>query len=165
MSEERKARKPVEAGAVGPMGRGGWGAMGKPVQKARNFKGTFKRLLGYLLLHKYRLLVVLGAAIFGSIFTIVAPKILGLATTRLFEDLLAKYRAIQNHQPVPGMDFGYIGNVLLFLLGLYIISALFTFAQQYVMVGVAQSTVYRLRKEVDEKLARLPLKFFDSHPH
>ena len=164
MSEEQIARKPVEAGSVGPMGRGGMSAVGRPVQKARNFKGTFKRLLGYFLPHKYRLLVVCGAAIFGSVFTIVAPKILGLATTRLFEDLLAKYRAFQSHQPVPRMNFGYIGNVLLFLLGLYIMSAIFSFVQQYVMAGVAQTTVYQLRKEVDQKLARLPLKFFDSRP-
>lgn len=165
MSEERKSRKPVEAGDVGPMGRGGMGSLGKPVQKARNFKGTFRRLSGYLLAHKYRLLIVFSAAICGSVFTIVAPKILGLATTRLFDDLLAKYRALQNHQPVPEMHFDYIGAILLLLLGLYIISAVFTFTQQYIMAGVAQKTVYQLRKEVDEKLARLPLTFLDSHPH
>ena len=164
MSEERDTRKPVEAGGVGPMGKAGWGAMGKPVQRARNFKATSQRLLRYLFPHRYRLLIVFGAAICGTIFIIVAPKILGLATTRLFEDVLAKFRAIQTHQPDPGMHFGYIGSILLWLLGLYIISALFTFAQQYIMVGVAQRIVYQLRKEVDEKLERLPLAFFDTHP-
>lgn len=165
MSEERKQQKSVEAGGVGPMGRAGWGSMGKPVQKARNFKGAFKRLLGYLMPHKYRLFTVVSAAIFSTVFTIVAPKILGLATTRLFDGLLGKYRALQSHQPVPRIDFGYIGNILLLLLGLYIFSAIFMFIQQYVMAGVAQKTVYQLRKEVDEKLARLPLAFFDTHPH
>jgi ATP-binding cassette subfamily B multidrug efflux pump len=165
MREEQTYRKRVEAGGVGPMGRSGMNSMGKPVQKAKDFKGTFKRLLGYFRPQKYRLLLVLGCAIIGTLFTIVAPKILGLATTRLFVGVLANYRALQNHQPLPGLDFAYVGNILLLLLGLYLLSALFLFMQQYIMAGVAQKTVYRLRKEVDEKLERLPLKFFDSHPH
>ena len=108
--------------------------------------------------------VVLGAAILGTTFNIVGPKILGLATTKLFDGLLAKYRAFQLHQPAPGIDFKYIATVLLILLGLYIISAIFMYVQQYVMAGVAQRMVYRLRREVEEKLSRLPLKFFDSRP-
>jgi ATP-binding cassette, subfamily B, multidrug efflux pump len=164
MSQQRK-----EQGggmAMGPMGRGGhWGAMGRPVEKAKDFKGTCKRLLGYFLPQKYRLILVLAAATVGTVFNIIGPKILGLATTKLFDGLLAKYQAFAKHQPAPGVDFGYIGTVLLILLGLYIISAVFMYIQQYVMAGVAQKTVYRLRKEVDEKLSRLPLKFFDSRTH
>ncbi len=146
-------------------GGGGWGALGRPVEKPKDFKGTLKRLAAYFLPQKYRLLVVLVAAIIGTVFNIVGPKILGLATTKLFDGLIARYQALFRHQPAPAIDFGYIGNVLLILLGLYVISAIFMYIQQYVMAGVAQRTVYRLRKEVDEKLSRLPLKFFDSRTH
>jgi ATP-binding cassette subfamily B protein len=139
--------------------------MGMPVQKAKDFKGTAKRLLGYFLPQKYLLLVVLVTAILGTVFNIVGPKILGLATTKLFEGLLAKYQAFLHHQPAPGIDFTYIGTVLLILLGLYIVSSIFMYVQQYVMAGVAQRTVYQLRREVDEKLSRLPLKYFDGRTH
>jgi ATP-binding cassette subfamily B protein len=139
--------------------------MGRPVEKAKDFKGTSKRLLGYGLPQKYHLMIVLAAATIGTVFNIVGPKILGLATTKLFDGLMAKYQALLRHQPSAGVDFGYIGTVLLILLGLYIISAIFMYIQQYVMADVAQKTVYRLRKEVDEKLSHLPLKFFDSRTH
>src|SRR2546421_6342431 len=161
MSVERRTQQPGGM-AGGPMGRGPMGALGRPVEKPKDFKGTLKRFLVYFVPQKYRLLVVLGAAILGTTFNIVGPKILGLATTKLFDGLLAKYRAFQLHQPAPGIDFKYIATVLLILLGLYIISAIFMYVQQYVMAGVAQRMVYRLRREVDEKLSRLPLKFFDS---
>src|SRR5207237_2103747 len=165
MSEERTVRRPGQVGAQGgPMGRGGWGAMGRPVEKPKDFKKTATRLLGYFIPQKYRLLIVLGAAILGTVFNIVGPKILGLATTKLFEGLIAKYQAFQRHQPAPGIDFKYIATVLLILLGLYIISSIFMYIQQYVMAGVAQRMVYRLRREVEEKLSRLPLKFFDARP-
>jgi ATP-binding cassette, subfamily B, multidrug efflux pump len=165
MSAAQKYSKPAEAGGVGPMGKSGMSSMGKPVQKAKNFKATFRRLPGYFLPNKDRLLLVLVASILGTLFTIIAPKMLGLATTRLFVGALANYRALQNHQPPSGLDFASIGMILLILLGLYLLSAIFMFVQQYIMADVAQKTVYRLRKEVDEKLARLPLTFFDSHPH
>ncbi|HEU5376533.1 MAG TPA: ABC transporter ATP-binding protein [Ktedonobacteraceae bacterium] len=177
MSEERKEQRRAQQNSMGPMGRGGWGAMGQPVQKAKDFKGTLKRLLIYFLPQKYRLLLVLGAALIGTVFNIVGPKILGMATTKLFEGLIARFQALAKYQALakqgivvhnpslPGVDFGYIGAILLFLLGLYIISSIFMFVQQYVMAGVAQRTVYSLRKEVDEKLSRLPLKYFDSRTH
>src|SRR5260370_25807473 len=164
----REGRKEQSSGsmAIGPMSRGGtWGARGKPVEKAKDFQGTFKRLFGYFLPQKYRLMIVLGTAILGTIFNIVGPKILGLATTKLFEGLVAKYQAFLRHQLAPSIDFGYIATVLLILLGLYIVSSVFMYSQQYVMAGVAQKTMYRLRKEVDEKLSRLPLKYFDSRTH
>ena len=163
MSVERRAQQPGGM-AGGPMGRGPMGALGRPVEKPKDFKGTLKRFLVYFVPQKYRLLVVLGAAILGTTFNIVGPKILGLATTKLFDGLIAKYQAFQRHQPAPGIDFKYIATVLLILLGLYIISAIFMYVQQYVMAGVAQRMVYRLRREVEEKLSRLPLKFFDSRP-
>lgn len=165
MSEEQKRRKLATVDGLGPPGSSDMNSMGKPANKVKDFKGTFKRLLSCFRPHKYPLLLVLGTAIIGTVFTITAPKILGLATTRLFVGALANYRALQNHQPAPGLDFAYIGQILLLLSGLYLLSAICMFVQQYVLADVAQKTVYRLRRDVDEKLARLPLKFFDAHPH
>lgn len=156
---------------VGPMG-GSWGAMGRPAEKAKDFQGTFARLLRYFIPEKVTISIVIFAAIMGTIFNIVGPKILGLATTKLFNNLIAGYFVqVQNHlhpfhiSPVPGVEFGYIGRIILLLLGLYIVSAIFIFIQQYLMASVAQRTVYKLRKEVDEKLSRLPLKYFDGRTH
>jgi ATP-binding cassette, subfamily B, multidrug efflux pump len=160
MSEERREQRPGGMQA-GPMGRGGWGAMGMPVQKAKDFRGTAMRLLGYFLPQKFLLMIVLVTAIIGTVFNIVGPKILGLATTKLFDGIVAKFR----HVPGASVDFNYIAHVLLILLGLYIISSIFIYIQQYVMAGVAQRTMYRLRREVDEKISRLPLKYFDSRTH
>lgn len=163
MSVQRNGQQGGMGG--GPMGRGGWGAMGRPVEKAKDFRGTLNRLLRYFIPQKYRLMIVLGAAIIGTVFNIIGPKILGLATTKLFAGVIAKYEAFLHHQPAPGIDFHYIATVLLILLGLYIISAIFIYIQQYIMAGVAQRTMYQLRKEVDEKISRLPLKYFDTHTH
>ncbi len=185
MSTENKIKKDsTNQGSMGggPMGRGGWGAMGRPVEKAKDFKGSLKRLLSYFLPEKTRLSIVVTAAVLGTIFNIVGPKILGLATTKLFNGLIAKFMMLAKNQaiskalaqnpalplqllPVPGIEFGYIGKVILILLALYIISAIFIFIQQYLMAGVAQRTIYKLRKEVDEKLSRLPLKYFDGRTH
>ncbi len=157
MSEVRKERGGQGSGGM-PFGRGG---LGMPVQKAKDFKGTLYRLLGYFKPQKYHLLVVLIAAVIGTLFNIVGPKILGLATTKLFQGLELKLRGV----PDAGVDFNYILHILLLLAVLYIISALFNFLQQYIMAGVAQKTVYMLRKQVDEKLTRLPLKFYDARTH
>ncbi len=146
-------------------GGGGWGAMGRAVEKPKNFKETALRLLGYFLPQKFLLTVVFVTAIIGTVFNIVGPKILGLATTKLADGLIAKYQAILRHQPPPSIDFTYIAHVLLILLGLYVISAIFIYIQQYVMAGVAQRVMYQLRKEIDEKLSRLPLRYFDSRTH
>ena len=104
---------------------------------------------------------LLIAAILSTLFSIVSPKILGMATTKLFEGIVAKVR----HAPGAAVDFGYIMNILLLLAALYVISAGFNFVQQYIMAGVAQKTVYQLRRQVEDKLTRLPLKFFDSRTH
>ncbi|WHY89410.1 ABC transporter ATP-binding protein [Neobacillus cucumis] len=147
----------------GGPGGGGFGFRGgmMPVQKAKNFKGTLKRLVSYLKPHKFQLLAVLITAIISTIFSIVSPKIMGKATTRLFEGLMMKLRGV----PGAKIDFDYIGNIILLLIGLYILSAIFAYIQQYIMAGVAQKTVYHLRKEVEEKLNRLPLKYFDARTH
>ncbi|RDU36705.1 ABC transporter ATP-binding protein [Neobacillus piezotolerans] len=135
--------------------------MGMPVQKAKDFKGTLKRLAGYLKPYKFQLLAVLATAIISTIFAIVSPKIMGKATTRLFEGLMMKMRGV----PGAEIDFDYIGHIILILIGLYVLSAAFSYLMQYMMAGVAQKTVYNLRKEVEEKLNRLPLKYFDSRTH
>lgn len=164
MSQERQNQGAAAQNQrpMGPMGRGGpMGMVGMPVQKAKNFRGTLYRLLGYFKPQKFLLLIVLFAAVIGTVFNIIGPKILGLATTKLFEGIIQKYKGI----PGASVDFNYIARVLLILGGLYIISALFTYLQQYIMAGVAQRVVYAIRKQVDEKLSRLPLKFFDSQTH
>ncbi len=182
MSENSNTKRQTNQGGMGPMGRGGWGAMGRAVEKPKDFQGTLKRLLLYFFPERIRLSIVLGAAILGTVFNIVGPKVLGLATTKLFNDLVARYlvevsnQSIRNKlaqspalsqqlSPIPGIDFGYIGRVILILLVLYVISAVFIFIQQYLMAGVAQRTIYKLRREVDEKLSRLPLKYFDGRTH
>ncbi|MFK9093742.1 ABC transporter ATP-binding protein [Bacillus salipaludis] len=159
MSKDSKHQGP---GGRGP-GGGGFGPMGMGMapQKAKDFKGTLKRLITYLNPYKLQLLAVLITAIISTVFSIVSPKIMGKATTRLFEGLMAKLRGVQGAK----IDFDYIGQIILLLIGLYIISAIFAYIQQYIMAGVAQKTVYNLRKEVEEKLNRLPLKYFDSRTH
>ena len=157
--------------------------LGMPVQKAKNFKGTIKRLANYLRPDKYRFLLVFLLAIASTLFAILGPKILGKATTKLGEGVLAKYQyylqlnaAIEQKmplsvinelqsQPIPGFDFGYIGRILLILVGLYLISALFSYAMSYIMASVSQQTVYRMRNEVKHKLDQLPLKYFDQRTH
>jgi ATP-binding cassette subfamily B protein len=156
------ANRPGGPGGGGFMGRGGpMGMMGMPVQKAKNFRGTLGRLLGYLGTQKFLLLLVFLAAVISTVFNILGPKILGLATTKLFEGFVAKLE----HVPGAAIDFTYIDNILLLLAGLYVISAVFGYVQQYLMAGVAQRTVYTIRRQVDEKLARLPLSFYDGRTH
>ncbi|HVA24533.1 MAG TPA: ABC transporter ATP-binding protein [Chloroflexota bacterium] len=140
-------------------GRGPMAGLGIPVQKAKNFKGTLIRLLSYFKPLRYQLLAVLIAAVIGTVFNVVGPKILGLATTKLFQGVVSKSRGAGS------VDFGYIGHILLVLAGLYVVSACFQYVQQYLMANVAQKTVYAMRKQVEQKFERLPLKFYDSHTH
>jgi ATP-binding cassette subfamily B multidrug efflux pump len=139
-------------------GRGPMAGMGMPVQKAKNFKGTLKRLLGYLKPHRPALIVVLICGAIGTIFTVLGPRLLGLATTKVFEGFLARQRGIAG----AGIDFGYINRLMLLLVALYLVANLFQYLMQYLMANVAQKTVYELRREVEGKFDRLPLKFFDS---
>lgn len=141
--------------------RGPMGPLSKPVDKAKNFKSTFKRLLVYLKPRRFRLLIVLIFAGLSTVFNIFSPKIMGEATTKLFEGVMLKLQ----HVPGAAVDFHYILNILLILAGLYIASALFSYMQQYLMAGVSQMTVFDMRQDVNKKLARLPLKYFDAHTH
>ncbi|MCK2158377.1 ABC transporter ATP-binding protein/permease [Exiguobacterium sp. 17-1] len=130
-------------------------------EKPKNFKATFRRLLGYLKPRRNALIAVFVAAILSTIFMIAGPKIMGTAITELFEGAYAKF------QGVPGaeIDFTKIGQILLLLAGLYVISSLFSYLQQYLMSGIAQKTVYDLREDVNQKLERLPLKYYDGRPN
>ncbi|MCY0898452.1 MAG: ABC transporter ATP-binding protein [Firmicutes bacterium] len=146
----------------GPMGfgRGGPG-FAMPVEKAKNPRSTAVRLLQQFRPYRARITVVFFAAILSTIFTIWSPKILGDATTVLFEGFIAKLR----HMPGAHIDFTAILRDLAFLAFLYLISSGFSYLQQYVMAGVAQRMVFHLREQLMEKLNRLPMRFFDNHPH
>jgi ATP-binding cassette, subfamily B, multidrug efflux pump len=138
------------------------GGLGVPAQKAKNFKGTLVRLLGYLRPHQTALVVVTAAGAIGTVFSVLGPKILGLATTKIFEGFLAKASGAPGGGTGAGIDFEAVGRILLWLVVLYLIANLFQYLMQYLMASVAQSTVYTLRREVEAKFDRLPLKFFDS---
>lgn len=148
-------------GAGNKHGGGHGSGMGMQTQKAKDFKGTVKRLAGYLKPQKIQLIAVFITAILSTVFTILSPKILGKATTELFQGMVGKIKGI----PGAGIDFGYILQIIIILVGLYLFGALFMYVQQYIMAGVAQKMVYALRKEVNAKLSRLPLRFFDSRSH
>lgn len=128
--------------------------------KVKNWKDTFRRLISYLKPYRMRLLVVLLAAIMSTVFMVLGPKIIGDAVTVLFE---GAYGVIAG-TPGAEIDFGAVGRILLMLIGLYLASSLFSYVQQYVMAGVAQSTIYDLRQDVNHKLEKLPLKYYDGHP-
>ncbi len=159
MREERKQPGPGATQGRGFMGGGPGFAL--PVKKAKDFKGTLKRLLLYLRPRKLQLVTMLLTAVLSTVFSIVSPKILGQATTKLFEGIMQKLR----HVPGAHVDFEAIWHIILLLAGLYLISALFGYIQQYIMAGVAQQVVYQMRNDVNNKLARLPLKYFDSRPY
>jgi len=134
------------------------GGLGVPAQKAKNFKGTLVRLLGYLQPHRTALIVVIAAGAIGTVFSVLGPKVLGLATTKIFEGFIAR----ASGAPGAGIDFNAVGRILLWLVVLYLVANAFQYLMQYLMASVAQRTVYTLRQEVEAKFDRLPLKFFDS---
>lgn len=142
-------------------GPGSHGNITMPVEKAKDFKGTLRRLLDYLKPHLIKLVITFLAAVASTVFSIISPKIMGRATTKLFEGFLQKMRNVPN----AAIDFNYILNIIFILIALYVISAIFRYIQQYIMVNVAQSTVYNMRKDIDSKLSRLPLKYFDGRTH
>lgn len=143
----------------GPMGgHGPMKGMGS-TEKAKDFKGTMKKLINYMSAFKLQLVFVVIFAIGGTIFTIVGPKILGQATTEIFNGLVSKVSG------GGGIDFTKIGKILMFTLGLYVISALFSFVQGFIMTGISQKLTYRLRKELSEKINRMPMNYFDTKSH
>jgi len=198
MSENKRS-----SGSRGGMHGGPMGSFSGPKVKAKDFKGTLKRLLSYLKPQRTNFILVFIFAIMSTVFSIVGPKISGKAITKLFEGIMSKFGLLQLHaqqdklaavikanpaaakspKVVEGLaqiktgitkimdlnggkiDFSYIKNIILLLLVLYVVSTIFGFLQQYIMAGVAQKTVYNLRKDVDSKLSILPLKFYDARTH
>ncbi|EGA88464.1 ABC transporter related protein [Planococcus donghaensis MPA1U2] len=134
------------------------GGSSMPPQKAKDFKGTFRRLVSYLKPRRKKLAAVFLVAILSTVFTIIGPKIMGMAITELFEGAYGQLQGV----PGGGIDFGVIGQLLALLAGLYVFSSLFSYIQQYMMSTVAQDTVYDLRQDVNKKLEKLPLKYFDG---
>ena len=142
----------------GPMGGGPHGGMGAG-EKAKDFKGTINKLMKYLSEYKIGLIFVLLFAIGSTIFNIAGPKILGKATTEIFTGLVGKVSGSS------GIDFEKIAHILIFLMCLYVTSAIFSFIQGYIMTGVSQKLTYRLRKEISEKINRMPMNYFDTRTH
>lgn len=132
---------------------------GGPTEKAKDFKGTMKKLLAYLGIYKLSIFAVIVFAVGSTVFNIVGPKILGKATTEIFKGLVRKVSG------GAGIDFAKIGKILGLLLVLYLCSALFSFVQGYIMTGVSQKLTYRMRKEIAEKINRLPMNYFDKMTH
>lgn len=130
-----------------------------PVEKAKDFKGSMKNLIRYIGNYKFAVLVVMICAAASTIFSVIGPKILGKATTALAEGLMLQ---IQGNGSI---DMGYIGYTLLIVLALYGVSALFMFVQGWLMTGVTQKICYRMRKEISEKINRMPLKYFESRTY
>lgn len=142
----------------GPMGHGPHGGM-SPGEKAKDFKGTIKKLMKYLSIYKVGLILVVLFAIGSTVFNIVGPKILGKATTEIFTGLVGKVSG------GVGINFKKIAEILTFLMCLYVTSAIFSFIQGYIMTGVSQKLTYRLRKEISEKINRMPMNYFDTRTH
>ena len=140
----------------GPMGRGM-----NAGEKAKDFKGTMGKLFKYLADFRTAILVVILFAIGSAAFSIVGPKILGKATTEIFNGLISKISGAEGI----GIDFDKIGKILIFLICLYIISALFSFVQGYVMSGISQKLCYNLRNDLSQKINRMPMKYFDTKTH
>ncbi len=139
----------------GPMMKG----PGAPVEKAKDFKGSALKLLSYMSKYKAALILVIVFAIGGTVFNIMGPKIMGNATTEIFNGIVATVNGTGN------IDFEVIGGILLLLIGIYGISSLCTFVQGWLMTSISQKVSYRFRKELSEKINRLPMNYFDSKTH
>jgi len=148
----------------GPMGgRGPVGGHGPMMmvkgEKARDFKGTMLKLTQYLGAHKISIVIVMLFAAGSTVFSIVGPKVLGKATTKLFEGVMAQIAGTGS------IDFAYIGQIILTTLGLYLLSAAFSYVQGWIMTDVAMKVTYRFRRDIAAKINRMPLKYFDGTSH
>ena len=152
MGANREYSKNRNMGRRGPGGHGGM----MPGEKAMDFKGTTRKILSYIGSYKIAIVLVMISAVAGTVFNIVGPKVLSKATTEIFNGLVSKVSG------GAGIDFHKIGVILLILLGLYCVSALFSFIQGYIMSGISQKLSFRMRKEISEKINRMPLAYFES---
>ncbi len=158
MNEEREHEfKMPKKRQRGPMGGPGRGMM--PGEKAKDFKGSFKKLLAYIGKYKFAILVVVIFAAASTVFNVMGPKVMGHATTELAEGLMRKIGG------TGGINFDKIAQILLLTLGLYVTSAVFTFVQGWIMTGVTQKICYRMRREISEKINRMPMKYFESRTY
>lgn len=139
----------------GPMGRG----PGMVTEKARDFKGSTKKLIKYLGRYWAAIIAVMIFAAVSTVFSVAGPKVMGKATTALADGLMNKIAG------TGGIDFDYIAKVLLFTLALYVVSAIFMFAQGLIMTGITQKTCYRMRKDITSKINRMPMKYFESRTY
>lgn len=146
--------------AMGPMGPGGHGAKGAPGPKAKDFKKTMLTLLQYLSAYKIPVLIVMIFAVFSTVFSIVGPKLLGKVTTKLAEGLIAWLMRTGLYT-----DFVYIGKMCVLLIGLYVFSALCSYIQSFIMSKVSMEVTYRFRKDISEKINRIPLGYYDTKTH
>ena len=154
-NQESAYRPPRRRGPRGPMG--GRGMM--PGEKPKNLKKSLTTLMRYMGKYKFGIFAVVIFAACSTVFSVVGPKILGKATTELYTGLMAKI------QGTGVIDFGRIGQILLFVLGLYLCSALLSFLQGWIMTGITQKVCYRLRKEISQKINRMPMKYFESRTY
>ena len=139
-------------------GHGGPGAM-MPGEKARDFRGTMTKLIQYLRVYRFSILLVLFIAALSTVFTIVGPKILGQATTLLFEGVMAQLAGTGS------VDFNSIGNIILTVAALYLVASVFSYAQGWIMSGISMKVTYKFRKDISEKINRMPLRYFDGTNH
>ena len=130
-----------------------------PGEKAKNLKGALGKILRYMGKYKIAVVFVMIIAACSTVFSVVGPKVLGKATTALASGLMAKVAG------TGGIDFSYIGKVLLFVLGLYLLSSVLSFVQGWIMTGITQKICYRMRKEITEKINRMPMKYFESRTY
>ncbi|WP_332445821.1 ABC transporter ATP-binding protein [Sphaerochaeta sp.] len=157
MSQEHTTPKSTpQRGPIGP--RGGHGMM-MPGEKAKDFSGSMAKLIAYLGVYKWAILFVWVLAIVSTIFTILGPKLLGKATDELFSGIMAKFAGSG------AVNFGKIGEIIVWLIGLYAVSALFSYLQGYVMAGVSAKLTFRLRKDISEKMHVLPFSYYDKTTH
>ncbi len=152
-------RGPGVPGRRGPRIGHGMAAAMMPGEKPKDFKGAIRQLLTYMGAYRYTLLVALLIAVASTVFTIVGPKILGRATTTLFEGVMARIAGTGD------IDFAAIGRILLLALGLYVASAVLNYAQGWMMTGISMDIAYRLRRDIAAKIHRLPLRYFDRTPY
>jgi len=153
---ENKMTKTPRRSTRAIIGRGGPHSMMKG-EKARDFKGTMRKLIAYLGSYNRTIVIVLLVAAVSTVFSIVGPKILGRATTKLFEGVVAQISGTGT-----GIDFAYISNILLITFFLYLLSAVFSYVQGYIMSGISMDIAYRLRRDIAAKINRIPLKYFDG---
>jgi ATP-binding cassette subfamily B protein len=150
---------PAQPGRSGPMGGGPMRGMGGPVEKARDFKGTMSKLIAYLGQYKISVIVVFIFAIASTAANIAGPKLLGNATTKLFEGVIAQLSGTGS------IDFNYIGQIVVLTIALYLVSALFAYLQGWIMANVSTNIAYRFRRDISKKINRMPLKYFDTTTH